>query len=674
MTRNYFRYVNAATVLLVLLYSCGGTDTNQMMEGDAAQQAYVAPGEYDEYYAFLSGGYSGQITAYGLPSGRMLKEIPVFSQYPENGYGYSEETKPLFNTSYGFVPWDDSHHIELSQTEGEFDGRWLFVNGNNTPRIARIDLKTFETVEILEIPDVAGLHCAPFITENSEYLVSGTRFSVPIPQKDVPIDTYKENFKGLINYVTVDPEHGHMDLAFQIEMPGFNYDLARNGKAVSHGWSFLTTYNSEQEHSLLEVNASQKDKDLMAVVNWKKAEEYLEQGKFTERETSYFHNLMEEGSGIVNSTERSTTRILDPKECPDMVYFIPVPKSPHGCDVDPTGEYIVGNGKLSADMSVYSFSKIMEAIENENFDGEFDGIPIINYEAALHGIVEKPGLGPLHTEFDGRGNAYTTFFISSEVVKWDVESKEILDRQSTFYSPGHLVIPGGETRNPDGKYLVAMNKITKDRYLPTGPELAHSAQLFDISGDKMKLILDFPTKAEPHYAQAIAADKIQPNSVKFFDIESNTHPYATLGESRSRVERDGKEVHVYMTAIRSHLAPDNIEGIQMGDQVYFHLTNLEQDWDVPHGLAIQGATNAEILVMPGQTRTLLWEPKRQGVFAFYCTDFCSALHQEMSGYIRVSPEGSDVPLKWGLNEELRNNEEAFIDFQENARKLALTQE
>ena len=652
------------TVAILMLASCGNRDTNQVVHGDAAQQVYVPPGEYDEFYAFLSGGYSGQITVYGIPSGRLFKEIPVFSQYPENGYGYSEETKPMFNTSYGFVPWDDSHHIELSQQNGVFDGRWLFVNGNNTPRIARVDLTTFETVEILEIPDVAGLHCAPFITENSEYLVSGTRFSVPIPQQDVAIDTYKENFRGLINYVSVDPEHGTMELAFQIDMPGFNYDLARNGKGPSHGWSFITTYNSEQAHTLLEVNASQMDKDLMAIINWKKAEEYMAEGRFTERETSYYHNLVDEASGIVESTERTTTRILDPKECPDMVYFIPVPKSPHGADIDPSGEYIVGNGKLSADMSVYSFSQIMQAIEDKNFDGEFDGIPIINYEAGLHGIVERPGLGPLHTEFDERGNAYTTFFISSEVVKWNVETKEILDRQPSYYSPGHLTIPGGETREPNGKYLLSMNKITKDRFLPTGPEMMHAAQLYDISGDKMKMILDFPTKAEPHYAQIIEAEKVMPNSKKFYPIEENTHPNVTLGEGLTRVERDGDNVHVYMTAMRSHLAPDNIEGIKVGDKVYFHVTNLEQDWDVPHGFAMQGATNAELLVMPGTTRTLLWEPQRVGVFAFYCTDFCSALHQEMSGYARVSPRGSDVPLKWGLNEALRERQEqanAFID-------------
>ncbi len=348
----------------------------------------------------------------------------------------------MFQTSFGFVPWDDTHHVELSQTDGEFDGRWLFINGNNTPRIARIDLTTFKTVEILEIPHVAGLHCSPFITENSEYLVSGTRFSVPIPQEDVPIGSYKENFKGTINYVSVDSETGEISLAFQILVPGFNYDLARNGKGKSHGWSFLTTYNSEQAHTLLEVNASQRDKDLMAVVNWKKAEEYLEEGQFKTSDVSYYHNVVDESTGIASSTEKSEVRMLDPRESPGMVYFLPVPKSPHGCDIDPTGEYIVGNGKLSADLSVYSFDKIQQAIKEENFEGDFDGIPIISYDAAIDGIVEQPGLGPLHTEFDGKGNAYTTFFISSEVVKWDVESKEVLDRQPTFYSPGHLVIPG----------------------------------------------------------------------------------------------------------------------------------------------------------------------------------------------------------------------------------------
>ena len=361
-------------------------------------------------------------------------------------------------------------------------------------------------------------------------------------------------------------------------------------------------------------------------------------------------NRYDEATHVATSEVRNTVKVLTPEDCPGLVYFLPTPKSPHGVDVDPTGEYIIGNGKLSADLTVHPFSKMLKAIENEDFETTISSVPVLKYESVVGGVVEKPGLGPLHTEFDNDGNAYTTFFISSEVVKWKVGTFEVLDRIPTYYSVGHLMIPGGDSKKPDGKYLVALNKITKDRYLPTGPEMNHSAQLYDISGDKMKLLLDFPTVGEPHYAQGIAASKVKPNSKKIYRIEENQHPFRALGEKDTRVERDGKNVHVYMTSIRSHFAPDNIEGIKVGDKVYIHLTNLEQDFDTPHGLAVQGARNAELLVMPGQTETLLWEPQRPGVYPFYCTDFCSALHQEMQGYIRVSDNGSNVALKWSLGE------------------------
>ncbi|MCG8475929.1 MAG: Sec-dependent nitrous-oxide reductase [Cytophagales bacterium] len=636
--------------LIGITFSCKPpSEKGKISTTDVASRVYVKPGEYDEFYAIISGGFSGQLSIYGLPSGRLLRVIPVFSQDPEKAYGYSEETKPMLNTSFGFIPWDDSHHPELSMTDGVPDGRWVFINGNNTPRIARIDLTTFETAEIIEIPNSGGNHSSPFITENSEYVVAGTRFSVPIPQKDIPINTYKENFKGALSFISIDPKDGEMDVAFQILMPGYDYDLAHAGKGKSRDWVFFTCYNSEQEHSLLEVNASQKDKDFIAAINWKKAEEYLKQGKFKTMPAEYLRNYHDDEKQMAFSERKSSVKVLIPSDCPDLVYYLPTPKSPHGVDVDPTGEYIVGNGKLSSDMSVHSFTKMMEAIKNKEFETTIDGIPVLKYDKILSGIVKQPGLGPLHTEFDGRGNAYTTFFISSEVVKWDVKTKEILDRQPCYYSVGHLMIPGGDSKKPWGKYLVAMNKITKDRYLPTGPELTQSAQLYDISGDKMELLLDFPTIGEPHYAQGIPANLIEPNSVKYYKLEDNHHPHVIRKENEARVERKGKEVHVYLGAIRSHFAPDNIEGIKVGDKVYFHVTNLEQDWDVPHGFSVMGARNSELLIMPGQTESLLWEPMRPGIFPFYCTDFCSALHQEMQGYIRVSPKNSKTKLKWSLD-------------------------
>jgi len=655
MKHSFLKLLTAILLLAVGfsgLTSCKPKGTQSAAGGDAAK-AYVAPGKYDEFYSFVSGGFSGQMSVYGLPSGRLFRVIPVFSVDPEKGWGYSEETKPMLNTSHGFVPWDDLHHISLSETKSEHDGRWVFGNANNTPRIARIDLKTFRTVEIIEIPNSAGNHSSPFITENSEYVVAGTRFSVPMgDNQDVPINTYKENFKGTVSFIGIDKTSGEMNVSFQIATPGINFDLARAGKGRSAGWFFFSCYNSEKANTLLEVNASQKDKDFIMAVNWKKAEEYAKAGKGVKKQVRYAHNKYNESTHSATSEIKNEVLVLDPKDCPDMVYFMPCPKSPHGCDTDPTGEYIVGSGKLAAVIPVFSFAKIEAAIAAKNFDGTYDGIPVLKYEAVLHGEVQKPGLGPLHTEFDGNGNAYTSFFVSSEIVKWNVKDLKVLDRVPTYYSIGHLSVPGGPTSKPHGKYVIAYNKITKDRYLPTGPELTQSAQIYDISGEKMKLILDFPTIGEPHYAEAIPASMIMKNSQKIYKLEDNKHPYAALGDDNAKVVRKGNEIHVYMTSIRSHFTPDNIEGVKLGDIVYFHVTNLEQDWDVPHGFAVKGIANAELLIMPGETQTLAWKPEKAGVYPMYCTDFCSALHQEMQGYIRVSPAGSNVPLTFSTGTNL----------------------
>ena len=652
MNLNYkFPLLLGAAIVLGFSACKPGRVSQAATDGDAAGKVYVAPGKYDELYMFASGGFSGQIAAYGIPSGRLLKQIPVFSQNPENGYGYSEETKPMLNTSHGFVPWDDAHHPELSKTDGEDDGRWLFINANNTPRIARLNLATFKTEEIIELPNVGGNHASPFCTENTEYIVGNTRFSVPLDSdKDVSISEYKEKFKGAATFIKIDKNSGRMNIAFQLVVPGFNYDLAHAGKGPSHDWIFFTCYNSEQASTLQEVNASQRDKDFIMAVNWKKAEELVAQGKGKKVPAQYAHNVWDEKTHSASSTMEKSVTMLDVTANPGLIYYIPCPKSPHGVDVEPKGEFFIASGKLAAVIPVFSFKKMLNAIESKQYDGDFEGIPVLKYNAVLEGEVEKPGLGPLHTEFDDQGYAYTSMFVSSEIVKWKVATREIIDRIPTYYSIGHLSVPGGDSKKPYGKYVIALNKITKDRYLPTGPELTQSAQLIDITGNKMKLLLDFPTIGEPHYAQAIPAEKIQKNSVKFFKLEANNHPYATKSEKEARVVRKGNRVDVYMTAIRSHLAPDNIEGIKMGDEVYVHVTNLEQDWDVPHGFAIKGSNNAELLIMPGETNTLKWTPDRTGIVPFYCTDFCSALHQEMSGYFRVSEKNSSTPIAFRLGE------------------------
>lgn len=635
-------------VLAAGLVLAQGARNQARTASDAASRTFVPPGEHDEFYGFFSGGFNGQLSVVGLPSGRTIKNIPVFSQYGENGYGYSEETKAFMNTSHGPVYWDDSHHPELSMTNGVPDGRWIFINGNNTPRIARIDLSTFETVEIIEIPNIAGNHPSPFTTMNSEYVVAGTRFSVPVPQRDMPIADYKGNFKGMLTFVSVEPTSGEMDVAFQIMMPGFDYDLAHCGKGPSADWCFFSSYNSEESHTLLEVNASQHDKDFVTAVNWRRAEQCVAEGLATDFPSYYARNRLNEKTHTAETTWGDSVKVLQPEDCSDLVYFLPTPKSPHGVDVDPTGRFIVPGGKLSATIAVHSFEKMLAAIEGKKFEGESYGVPILAFDEIVAGQVERACLGPLHNEFDSKGNVYSSCFITSEIIKWNLKDFQVTDRIPVYYSIGHLMIPGGDSMKPWDKYVVALNKITKDRYLPTGPELTQSAQLIDINGNTMQMLLDFPTLGEPHYAQALPAELVAPNSKLIYDLAANEHPYVVKSEAETKVVRDGTDVHVYMSSIRSHFAPDNIEGVKVGDTVYWHVTNLEQDWDVPHGFAVQGMQDANILIKPGQTLTVTWKPTKEGVYPFYCTDFCSALHQEMQGYVRVSPADSDVPLTWSL--------------------------
>lgn len=293
-----------------MIVSCKPKMGKQSVDSGSASAVYVAPGQYDEFYDFVSGGFNGQISVYGLPSGRLLKVLPVFSQNGENGYGYNEETKPMLMTSFGFVPWDDSHHSTLSMTDGSYDGRWAFINANNTPRIARIDLKTFRTSEIIELPNSAGNHSSPFPTSNTEYLVAGTRFSVPADYEkgDVSISDYKKAFHGHISYIKVDQKTGGLSLDFQLELPPFNFDLSHSGKGKSSDWSFFTCYNSEEAHSLLEINASKNDKDYILAVNWKKAAEHAKKGDCKIEKVRYAHNVWNEGklsatSEIINQVK-----------------------------------------------------------------------------------------------------------------------------------------------------------------------------------------------------------------------------------------------------------------------------------------------------------------------------------------------------------------------------------
>ena len=208
----------------------------------AAQKTYVAPGDLDEYYMFASGGHSGQIFVFGLPSMRHLVTIPVFAPYPATGYGFDDESKAMLGKD---LTWGDDHHPALSETKGDYDGRWLFINEMNG-RIARIDLRDFKTKQILgPVANVSGNHGSSFVTPNTEYAMMATRFSIPIPKGTyAPIEKYASDYKGVVAGIKIDPKTGAMSLGWEVLMPPFDYDLGDAGKLVSDGWMFWSSYNT----------------------------------------------------------------------------------------------------------------------------------------------------------------------------------------------------------------------------------------------------------------------------------------------------------------------------------------------------------------------------------------------------------------------------------------------
>jgi nitrous-oxide reductase len=572
----------------------------------AAEKTYVAPGDLDEYYMFSSGGHSGQIYVYGIPSMRHLSTIPVYTPYPATGYGFDDESKAML----GEFTWGDVHHPALSETAGEYDGRWLFVNEMNG-RIARVDLRDFKTKQIFgPMPNVSGNHASSFVTPNTEYAIMASRFSIPIPKgTTAPIESYATAYKGVIGAVKIDAKTGEMSQGFQILMPPFNYDLGDAGKGASNGWVFFSAYNAERATGKLEVTASQRDRDYIAAVDWRAAEKAVAEGK----------------GDLIGGV-----KVLDPKKVPGVVYLLPCGKSPHGVDVAPDGKYIIGSGKLQGVTTAFNFEKIQTAIRNKDFTGDEDGIPVLKYESIKDAEVAV-GLGPLHTQFGPDGWAYTSLFVDSAIAKWKLGTWEVVDKVPMSYSIGHLAAAEGDSASPDGKYLVGLNKLSHGRHLSVGPSQPESSQLVDITEEKMKIVYDAFTEPEPHYAQIIKADKLKP--IEVYPKEENKHPLAIWDLKDAGVAREGSNVTARVILVRSTISPTAIE-VNQGDLVKVALTNIEQTTDELHGFGLLDY-NINVVVDPGETKTVTFRANKPGVFPYYCTNFCSALHQEMQGYLIV---------------------------------------
>ncbi len=604
----------------------------------AALKTYTPSGKKDEAIMFSSSGHAGQVFAIGVPSMRILRSIAVFTPESWQGYGYNDETRKLLKSGSvdgEMVTWGDTHHPNLSETKGEYDGEFLFINDKVHGRIGVIDLKDWETKQIVHNPLNFGDHGGSFVTPNTDYVIEGSQFAIPyIGQEDMK--DYKDKYRGLITLWKFDRAKGRIDQSqsFSLELPPYWQDLCDAGKGPSEGLLFCNSINTEmftgynkKGDAHWEGGTSAKDRDYMHVIDWKKAEAVFKAGKFEK---------------IKDFPVISMDTVISE----GLLHFVPEPKSPHGNDVTPKGTHVVIGGKLVPTTTVYNIAKIKDAIANKKFEGKDPfGIPIIKFEDVLEATVEV-GLGPLHTQFDDKGYAYTSLFLDSAIARWSLGSErpqdgwKLIHQEPIQYNVGHLSVYGGDTVKPNGKYLVSLNKWSLDRFTNTGPLYPQNLQLLDIAkeGEEMPVIYDMAMGiGEPHYAQMISTEKLTKSWQIYpqlgWNPETQKPSEHVTKAGEERVERNGNKVDVYMTAVRSHFTPENIE-VKKGDIVTFHVTNIDYTKDALHGFGLP-PFNVTLSMEPGETTEFTINADKVGTFPWYCTEFCSALHMEMMGYLQI---------------------------------------
>lgn len=597
----------------------------------AAAKTYQPSGKRDEFIVFSSGGQSGQVIVYGVPSMRIYKYIGVFTPEPWQGYGYDNESKAILKGGAirgKEISWGDTHHPNFSEKNGEYMGDYLFINDKANPRIAVINLKDFETTQIVVNPIMKSEHGGSFVTPNTEYVIEASQYAAPLDNDWHPMDEYEAAFRGAITMWKFNYESGRIeeDKSFSLELPPYMQDLSDAGKGISMGWAFTNSFNSEMytggiESGLppFEAGMSRNDTDYLHVYNWQILEKLIADEK--NYKVINGHKVIPIETAVKNNA----------------LFLIPEPKSPHGVDVTPDGKYIIVGGKLDTHASVYDFEKIKALIDKKEFVGTDPfGIPILDLQKTLHGQVEL-GLGPLHSTFETTdGIVYTSLYVDSQVVKWDYKNLKVLDRVNVHYNIGHLDSMEGKSAKPKGKYVIALDKLSIDRFNPVGPLHPQNHQLIDIGGAKMELIYDMPIPlGEPHDVISISASKLNPHVSYKMGTNSRTgkeHSGMTLA-GQERVERNGNKVSVYATLVRSHINPEHIE-VNKGDEVTIYLTNLERAQDETHGFGID-IYNVHASIEPGKTSSVTFKADMEGVFPYYCTEFCSALHLEMMGYLLV---------------------------------------
>lgn len=595
----------------------GGESSTSAGAATAGGSTEVAPGKLDDYYCFSSGGHSGEVRVIGMPSGREFKRIPVFNVDCLVGWGFTNESKAILGTkpdgSLKFMN-GDTHHVHGSYNDGTYDGKYAWVNDKINSRLARIRLDTMECDKITQLPNVQGFHGiypdkrdpVDQAVNHTTRVFCGSEFHIPQPNDGRDLE---DPSKYAALFTCVDAET--MEVRWQCRVDG-NMDLV----ATSYDGKLAASNQYNTEGGVHYEDMMSAEKDACVFFNIERIEKAVKEGKFK--------TIGDSKVPVVDGTKAANA---DPKTA--LTCYVPVPKNPHGVNASPDGKYFICAGKLSPTATVIDLAEM-----NKWFNGEGK-----EPKDTIVAEVEL-GLGPLHTAFDGRGNAYTTLFLDSQIVKWNIDNaikfykgdkgtKYVVDRLDVSYQPGHLNATMSETKEADGKWLKVGNKFSKDRFLPVGPLHPENEQLIDISGDKMKLAADHAVYSEPHDFIMVRRDRIKTRQIYNMD----EFPNAVKDPKSTKVERNGNKVTIYIASQAPAYSQREFR-VKKGDEVTIIVTNHDKVEDLTHGFAIP-MHNINFIINPQETKSVTFKTDKAGVYWVYCTHFCHALHLEMRSRLIV---------------------------------------